>query len=139
VGFDPAAGQTAPTWASDVAGVISHAFGASYRPHREQRRAGRLVFIRTTSPAGTHETTESPEARARRIVADLIPSATVESVDTDVNGTVSALNVSHQSSARLVASGYRARVEATISATLPGRWRGWWDLEADRVRFEQRP
>ena len=47
--------------------------------------------------------------------------------------------MSHEAGTKLAAAGYRARVERTLSAVFPGRWRARWDLEQDQVTFELRP
>lgn len=139
--FAPVPGQEQPGWVSQVRDVVAGSFGGTYRLRAHHRRRGAIVFKGASAEGeGSCDQGEGPQGRARRIVIDLLgPSAAVQKFETDEAGAVTGMEVSHQASARLVASGYRARVERTISATLPGRWRGLWDLEADRVRFEQRP
>lgn len=112
--------------------------GGTYRATVNTIR-GRITFTLDTAPAST--TVETPEVRrARGIVEDLIgPTTVIEGITTTDDGDVASLEVRHAAGTRLVASGYRTRVESTLSQMLPGRWRAQWDMQNDRVRFELRP
>ena len=138
--YPPVVEAGGPRWASEVTAAAAATFGARYTTRRNDRRRGRLVLkIDTSLPA--ESSSESPAAeRARRVIEDLIgPTTKIESLEFDDDAQVLALDVTYAAGARLVASGYRARIERTVSTMLPGRWRGIWDMEGDRVRFEVRP
>lgn len=89
---------------------------------------------------GTEAAPPLPErARAERTVTELIgPTAKVTGVEMS-GDQLSRITVEHEAGTKLAASGYRARIERTVSTVLPGRWRARWDLESDRVVFEVRP
>lgn len=128
-------------WARELARSVSDFVGGHYvvakhRPHRG------WVQLRATAPDAEREKAEqSPQAaRATKLMGDLLgPTARVENVATDEAGEVTELEVRHEAGAKLVAPGYRTRVERTVSAMLVGRWRAHWDMVGDSVRFEVRP
>lgn len=141
VRYVPTPGEVPANWSSEVLEVVRSHLRGTYRLTKHDRARGRIVLkLRQDLTAADGTSIEEPKDRARRIVSELIgPTTTVLKTESGEAGSVTALEVSHRNSSRLVASGYRNRVERTVSATLPGRWRALWDLEGDRVRLEVRP
>lgn len=142
VQYAPNPGEIPPGFAAEIATTARTHLGGSYRLRRNDRVRGLLVLkLDSKSQLDDSTPVEVPKERALRIVGELIgPTATVKDVDLDEAGTVKAMELTHRASTRLVASGYRNRIERTVSSTLPGgRWRALWDMEGDRVRFEVRP
>ena len=126
-------------WRTELARVVSAKTGRPYAVGRDWPRQSRIRLVLDTSPAATN----APPPAHRRLsksITDLIgPTAQVGKIDVDDSGAITGFQVTHQASVKLAAGGYRARVERTISATMPGRWRAHWDLEKDTARFEVRP
>lgn len=128
-------------WAREVARSTSEFVGRRYvvaknRPHRG------WLQLRIAPPAAEQEKAEqSPQAqRATKLMGDLLgATARVENLQVDEDGEVTQLEVRHEAGAKLVAPGYRTRVERTVSAMLVGRWRAHWDMVGDKVTLEVRP
>lgn len=120
--------------AKAVSAVIGRTYTvAQYRPER-----GRLVLIPAVDHGGAKD--EPHVARAKELVTELLGhTAQVHNYDLAEDGELSAMDIKHSVSAKLVPSGYRLRIERAISATLPGEWRAQWNLERDTARFELRP
>lgn len=131
-----------PRWAAEVARQVGQRLDGHYRVATSDPVRGRLVLkLRPQPVAGDGTAPETPEVvRAKKVIGDLFgATADVGKVDVDDTGQVSRLAVGHDAGAKLVAPGYRNRIERTVSAMLPGRWRARWDMEADSVVFEVRP
>lgn len=128
-------------WASEVACSIGARFGGRYQVGANDPGRGRLTLKLRPPMVGDQEKVETPQvARAKRIVEELLGStATVTDLAVDEAGEVTRLAVEHEVGARLVAPGYRRRIERSVSVMLPGRWRAHWDMEADSALFEVRP
>ncbi|MDP2624509.1 MAG: AAA family ATPase, partial [Actinomycetota bacterium] len=128
-------------WASEVARQVSRRLGNDYVVCSNDPIRGKLTLkLQPSTP--TETTQESPQVgRAKRVVNELLGgTATIGKVDVDEEtGEVRRLSVKHEVGAKLVAPGYRNRVERTVSVMLPGRWRAKWDMEGDTVTFEVRP
>lgn len=129
-----------PRWAGEVTRQASRLLGGTYRVHRHRR--GQLILALRAARPEAGEAADTPEvARAKKLVNELLGgTAAIRSVEVDPQtGEVIRLDVKHEVGAKLVAPGYRNRVERTVSVMLPGRWRARWDMEGDSVVFEVRP
>lgn len=76
--------------------------------------------------------------RAIGIVRERLGKVEVE-VFEDADGTITAIEAKGFKPRLANSQMARASHERLIGSTHPGRWRASWDLEADQVRFEQRP
>lgn len=136
--YAPFPAALSPEWPSKVAQTTSSVLSGTYRTTKHDAGRGRLTLRLHTEPERVKDSVEVE--RARHLVTTLLgPTATVRKIDVDDHGQVRTLEVAHDVGAKLVPTGYRARIERTVSSLLPGRWRAVWDLEGDRVRFEVRP
>ncbi|WP_203338608.1 type IV secretory system conjugative DNA transfer family protein [Nocardioides limicola] len=129
-------------WVSEISRQVGRRFGADYAVDHNDPVRGRLVLKLRPAAEEKGETPETPQlSRAKKVVNELLAgTATIGKVEVDeATGEVRRLEVKHEVGAKLVASGYRARVERTLSVMLPGRWRARWDMEGDSVVFEVRP
>jgi S-DNA-T family DNA segregation ATPase FtsK/SpoIIIE len=127
-------------WAAEVARTLGSRLEGTYQVADNDPSRGRLILkLRAATDAA--ETPETPQViRAKRVVNELLGStATFGKVDVDDAGEVRRLAVKHDVGSKLVAPGYRRRVERSVSVMLPGRWRAQWDMEGDAVTFEVRP
>ncbi|MDN5804136.1 MAG: hypothetical protein L0H26_06050 [Microlunatus sp.] len=137
VWFDPQARSSDPTWAPRLLEICRTRTGVRYELVRVDERRRRIVLRAVAGK--TSGVIDAPEVlRATRIVEDLIGATATVTVKASETTPVGGIEVTHKN-ARLAASGYRARVERSVSALLPGRWRAHWDLVGDTVRFEPRP
>ncbi|MGL5824985.1 MAG: hypothetical protein ACRCYU_09240 [Nocardioides sp.] len=154
LGADPAAVTGTPAaaaaavvlgddrWVSEVSRQVGRCFGVDYAVDRNDPVLGRLVLKLRPSAEEKLGIPDTPQVtRAKKVVNELLAgTATIGKVEVDeATGDVRRLEVKHEVGAKLVAAGYRARVERTISVMLPGRWRAKWDMEGDSVVFEVRP
>lgn len=130
-----------PRWASEVARTISGRFDVDYTVGANNAHRGRLTLrVRPPSPDRDEVPETEQVLRAKRVVDELLGgTADVASIETTDDGEVSRMKVTHAVGSKLVAPGYRRRVERAVSVMLPGRWRAQWDMEGDSVLFEVRP
>ncbi|HDH5422573.1 TPA: hypothetical protein PIH69_002999, partial [Staphylococcus aureus] len=88
--------------------------------------------------APTAEPVSRDHQRAVDVVKQIIdPSASLSIVEEE--GVVKEIEVKHNVGPRMSSPPLRLKIEKTINAMLPGRWRAKWDLEADLVKFQLRP
>lgn len=132
------ADDTDPRFGPDIARRVSNRLLATYVVAAHDR--GRCRLVLELRAGGTAlNAREKAKQRACKLLVELIPTANVRKVEFNEFGEVAVIEATHESGAKLVASGYRRRVESAVSAMLPGRFRAFWDLETDFVRFERRP
>ena len=116
-------------------------FGQTYRvvPRSASlwrpKRAGHLMLAQRDQEDSTRDEWED---KTERFVHQLL-GASAKVATTMKDGTPATIEVEHSMGAKVAPSGYRQRLERTIFAMVPGRWRAHWDLSAERVRFELRP
>lgn len=127
-------------WAREVARQITDFLGQHYEVHRHRPRRGRLI-LKATDRREAEQKIQTPQVqRATKLIGDLLgPTACVDDLEVDESGDVQRIAVRHEAGTKLVAAGYRTRVERAVSTMLVGRWRATWDMVADTVRFEVRP
>lgn len=139
IDYDPAAASDAVDFEHDIKEKVTTRLGQRYALAKHDQRKCRL-FLRLDRARGEHQQASAARARADRAVRELMgPTARIIKAVVDEDGHLSSVSVTHSAGARLAGSGYRARVERTISAMHQGRWRAKWDLENDAVTFEVRP
>ncbi|MFH9952563.1 hypothetical protein ACH4OQ_39040, partial [Streptomyces luteogriseus] len=121
--------------------VLSGQAWGEYRLQKHDTRRRRIIFVPTR--ASEEKTVEEAAsiARAKRTVLTLLgPTCKITKTEFDpVTGELRALEASHEVGTKIAPSGYRNRIERTVSGLLSGRWRAKWELEKDTVRFEVRP
>lgn len=136
--YAPGAPDADPAWTTSVRETLYRRLQADFAVVRHDRSRCRLDLRRVDGPA--NPAPSETRVRVERTIAELIgPTAKVTEVGVDASGSPSTIEVRHEAGTKLAAGGYRARVERTLSAVLPGRWRARWDLENDSVVFEVRP
>lgn len=132
--YAPGAPDGDPAWRTTMVDILRRRLQVSYKIVRHDQERCRVLLERDL-------TIENPTtSRVERTIKELIgPTTRIRDVELGDDGEPRRVEVSHEASTRLAASGYRARVERTFSAVHPGRWRARWDLVNDRVTFELRP
>lgn len=102
-------------------------------PSGRRRRLATMTLI---------DVTPGSETDVRRRIRDVAPrligdgtTATTAFAD----GAPSKVTMKFAAHPRLTVETYRREVERALSAMLPGKWKGDWNLEADYVDFERRP
>lgn len=111
-------------------------FGVSYRVAKHNERRG-LVWLVEHDSVIDREADEKTE-RVRTHMAKIFGDAKV-ATKTDGAGDPKEITVKFEVSPRLTREGVRTHIETATSAVLAGRWRAFWDLQHDFVRFELRP
>lgn len=136
--YSPGAASDDPQWLPKILGVVEQRLLRNYEVVTHDRRRCRIVLALASH--GVESTTAASAVRERveRTVAELIgPTAVVTGIDL-AGEELTRIGVRHKAGTRLASSGYRARIERTISTVLQGRWRAAWDLEHDEVVFSTR-
>lgn len=139
ISYDPRV-DSAGEWPSKVIKAISTRLQRDYRLVSHDSRRHRLV-LELLPPRLTPEEQPVPElaSRLEELVRALFGEGAKHSATWDARQLV-ACDVKHKIGLRVSPHVLvRARMEQTVQAMLPGRWRAKWDLEADSVRFELRP
>lgn len=137
--YAPGAPDTDPQWRANLLAAVTGRLLTTYSVTRHDRRQCQITLTRPTSPEAETVLPLPERARAERTITELIgPTAKVTGVEM-TGDQLSRITVEHEAGTKLSASGYRARVERTVSTVLAGRWRARWDLESDEVVFEVRP
>lgn len=128
-------------WAAEVARTLGSRLEGTYQVADNDPSRGRLTLKLRFASGDAGEARETPQVvRAKRVVNELLGStAAFTKVEVDDAGEVRRLTLKHDVGSKLVAPGYRRRVERSVSVMLPGRWRAQWDMEGDAVVFEVRP
>lgn len=137
--YDPRA-DTTGEWASKVVKAVNTRLGREYKVERHEPRGHRLKLrLRPMRPAPEAPPVPELAARVGELVKALFSDSAKHSLTWDARQLV-AIDVRHKIGLRVSPHVLvRARMEQTVQAMLPGRWRAKWDLENDRVRFELRP
>lgn len=137
VWFDSQARTHDPKWSPQLLEICKARTGLTYTVKAIDHRRSRLLLVAAAAASGVASTPE--QRRAERTIGELLgPTAKVTAMEMAA-GQLVKICAAHQNGTRLANSGYRARVERTLSAVLPGRWRAKWDLQGDTVVFEHRP
>jgi hypothetical protein len=125
-----------PRFVDGILEQLHRRLGSEYRVARHLPRKTLLIV----DLDGRVRVEDSAEvARAERVAKELLGASAKVKSTVDETGAVTAIDVHHDMGARLALSAYRQRIEKVLSSMLPGRWRSFWDLEKDEVRFEIRP
>lgn len=137
----PSAAVLSDDFEESVGSIVSGQTWGKFVKVKHDRRRCRIVYRIDRRPGAVSSDKEDAAARARRTLLTLLgPTGKILEVEHGEDGGVRGIEATHKIGDKLVASGYRTRVERTVSALLPGgRWRARWDLETDWVRLEIRP
>lgn len=133
--YAPGADDHEPGWQGKVVSLVDRRIGAKYRVARHDQRHCRLV-LQQRGEADPHDETR---LRVERTVTALVPTCSITKLELSADGGPVRIAIRHDAPTKVAAAGYRARVERTLSAVLPGRWRAMWDLEEDTAEFRMRP
>lgn len=135
--YNAAAGACDPEWLPTILGVFEARFGVAYTVRKHRADKCKLVVV----PATPVETApvDGAHDRAQRLVEALIGETCAVGKVEGGPGEVVAIEASHRQPHAFATQARRAKIEQTVTTVMPGRWRAKWDLEADTVRFEQRP
>lgn len=132
--YAPGAADGDPAWKTTMLDILRRRLQVGYRVVRHDQERCQVVLERDL-------TIENPtSSRVERTIKELIgPTTRIRNIYLGDDGEPRRVEVAHEASTRLAASGYRARVERTFSMVQQGRWRARWDLVNDQVVFELRP
>ncbi len=139
-GYDPGARTSDPKWLPAVLEVCRTGLRGEYGVHRHDA-AHCVLELRRTSPAGPEVPGSFRQEHAKRAALTLLGAGSrVERVElTDDGQLVKRVHATVAEAVRYANVGHQRRLERSFSTVTPGRWRGLWDLENDRVVFELRP
>lgn len=123
-----------PRFVEQILGALERRLGETYQIRKHDPR--KCVLVVEIAP--TAEPVSRDHQRAVDVVKQIIdPSASLSIVEEE--GVVKEIEVKHNVGPRMSSPPLRLKIEKTINAMLPGRWRAKWDLEADLVKFQLRP
>lgn len=127
-----------PNWRPAVLDVLQRRLDRAYKVGRHDRSRCRLHLVPDDTSAG--DAPPYAQVRLERAITSLVgPSTKIAEFEANEDGDIIRVHVDHEESAKCAVAGFRLRAERTVSAMMPGRWRANWDLEGDKVTFEQRP
>lgn len=139
ISYSPLAADTLADIASSARRMAEQAFGVPYRARPQSRRdraACRLDMVETEARGPDPHADQI--AKAASLVAQALGAGA--QVSTRFEGdALSRIDAAYEPALRLSSPALRARIEQSLSAQLPGRWRALWDLVHGTVRFEVRP
>ena len=138
--YDPGARTSDPKWLPSVLEVCRTRLGGEYRVHKHDA-AHCVLELRRTRPTGPEAQGTFRQEHAKRAALTLLGAGSrVDRVElTDDEQLVKRVHATVAEAVRYANIGHQRRLERSFSTVTPGRWRGQWDLENDRVIFELRP
>jgi S-DNA-T family DNA segregation ATPase FtsK/SpoIIIE len=135
--FNPLADESAPEIIAEARRQAQRLFGETYKVTKQNDRRGILVLSKVDSDS--ENATNAQIERVKIVTAKIFGSDAGVNTKFNDGGELREITVKYEVTPRLSSSALRARIETNISAVLHGRWRSFWDLQADTVRFEVRP
>lgn len=137
--YNPVGDESVPEIIAEARRLSERAFGAPYRlsTHKQKGRQGRIVLARAESDSDRSR--EAQIERVNTVVAKTFGGDAKAAVKLNDADQVVEITVRYEVTPRLSSSALRARIESSLSSVLDGRWRAFWDLQNDVVRFEVRP
>ena len=132
--------ETNPEWTSEMLLLIEQRLGGTYTiASRDPRKCRIRLALKKFDPAEIPAEIPAPQQRATTALEKLLPTSVIDAAEFADDGRLVAIEAHHAIPEKIANSGYRRRIEATLTNMHPGRWRGKWDLTTDTVRFEERP
>jgi len=152
-----------PRWKTSVLDTTARLLGCEYTIVRHDAHKGVVHLRKKYRDQSMAPELELDVLRAERLVRSLLgPGASITPYFDDLEAVLEAdddalsasegedegyplirqivaLDVHHQAGTRISTPAQRARVERSMSAMMPGRWRARFHLHQDHVRFELRP
>ncbi|MFT4284350.1 MAG: FtsK/SpoIIIE domain-containing protein [Protaetiibacter sp.] len=133
--YNPLADEGLAEIQGEARRLAERAFSQKYRGGRAKPRRGWFELI----PSLEVETGRELQAeRVKSIVSKTFGPDSHLSMKFD-GDKVTQFTVKYEVSLRLSSAAMRARIESSFSAVFAERWRAFWDLSNDVVRFEVRP
>lgn len=117
--------------------LAARAFGEPYKLRRHREKTHRVLF--QVAGSAEERILDVRTQRIKSLTKKTFGAGSTTEVSLDDAGEICELVVTFEPVPRLASPALRNRIEITISAFLNGRWRGFWDLQRDRVRLQRRP
>lgn len=136
ISYNPLADETLMEISAEARRQAERLFSSAYKVGRSRPKRAWFELVQH-SPADSTVQDQQTE-RVGTIVAKTFGPGAGVSTKFD-KGELREFTVRYEVTPRLSSSALRARIESSMSAVLNGRWRAFWDLQGDRVRFEVRP
>lgn len=138
--YNPLADESLIELVAEARRLAEKSHGVPYKTQPQSRRdktAHRFVLTET-DPTGP-DPHDGQIVKATSLVMQALGATAQVSTKFNNNDELHEINATYEPSLRLSSPSLRARVESSLSAQLPGRWRAFWDLVHDTVKFEVRP
>ncbi|MFK0074647.1 FtsK/SpoIIIE domain-containing protein [Arthrobacter woluwensis] len=128
-----------PKWKAGLTDTAERIFGIPYEIVGVGIIRGR-VHLRAKAQGPVKQEEEIPEVvrRAESIVEKAFAAGAKAKIEQDPEGEIAAIDVDFAVDRRLAKLFNRLDVDSTITSLLKGKWRSFWDLENDHVRYERR-
>lgn len=136
VRYNPVSDESFPEILGETKRVVERAFDARYKLGKHKPRKG--WFQLTVNPEVEDTSKDAQIERVNTVIAKTF-GGDAKAGAKFVDEKLREITVHYEVTPRLSSSALRARIESQISAVLDGRWRAFWDLQHDTVRFEVRP
>ena len=140
--YDPSAPSHDLKWMSSLAAIVSERAGFTYKSVNHQAPLHQVSFV--YAPEEIQEEDDSEKAklgRRAKAMATEVLGKNSKAVCEWEDEKLIAVNVSleDEQAIRLTPKMRQQYIVQIVTAMLPGRWRGKWDLQNLKVRFELRP
>lgn len=136
VAFAPGALTNDPKWHADLEAKATAHLCATYTIKDIDTR--RCVAVLEADPNDLANRPTPETARVKAIAPKLFGAGTTATCSLDDDGELAAFTVSLPNPEKFTRQHPRLGLENSITALLPGRWRGTWDLQNDTVTFDRR-
>lgn len=137
VRYNLLADEAVPQILSEASRQLKKAFLTPYVMKKHAVSKGVAVFLENTDPVALEK--DAQLQRARAMVTNAFGAEAKSNVKFADDGNVKEISVGFEVTPRLTVPAVQARIEAYVSAVMQDRWRAFWDMENDQVRFEKRP
>ena len=135
VRYAPGVDDSDPQWLNSVREIAARRFRVNYRI--VQHNTNRCI-VKLRSHLLVDGTRNAHIARVEDVVGQLFGLRAKITPTADDDG-VSKFTVDHGVNSKLTSTAVQNRIEKIIEASLPGRWRFFWDPQHDQLRAELRP
>lgn len=136
VRYNPVSDESFPEILGETKRVVERAFDTRYKLGKHKPRKG--WFQLTVNPVVEDTSKDAQIERVNTVIAKTF-GGDAKANPKFIDEKLREITVRYEVTPRLSSSALRARIESQISAVLDGRWRAFWDLQHDTVRFEVRP
>ncbi|MGQ4519128.1 helicase HerA-like domain-containing protein [Dermabacteraceae bacterium CCM 9520] len=140
--YDPSSPSHDPKWISSLVSMVSERAGFPYKSVNHEGAFHRVSFVYDPVEAEEEDCSEKAqlERRTKAMATEILGKGSSSSCEWNGETLVAVdVDLEDEQAIRLTPKVRQQYVVQIVTAMLPGRWRGKWDLQKLKVRFELRP